>query len=135
MTKFLLHILLLVGLLLATPAWADFKAGLDAYNRGDYETALAEFRPLEEQGHAKAQLNLGDMYRFGWGVPQDYKEAAKWYRLAAEQGNAGAQHNLGIMYDKGQGVAAGLSGSRSLVSLGSGAGVCDCPVQPRRDVL
>ncbi len=35
MTKFLLHIPLLVGLLLATPAWADFQAGMDAYERGE----------------------------------------------------------------------------------------------------
>jgi len=33
MTKFLLHIPLLIGLLLATSAWADFQAGVDAHNR------------------------------------------------------------------------------------------------------
>jgi hypothetical protein len=25
---------------LAVPVWADFKAGMDAYNRGDYATVL-----------------------------------------------------------------------------------------------
>jgi hypothetical protein len=51
MTKFLLYIPLLVGLLLV-PAigWADFEAGLDADERGDYETAMKEWRPLAEQG-------------------------------------------------------------------------------------
>jgi len=105
MTKVLLHIPLLIGLLLV-PAlgWADFRAGLDAYERGDYDTALAEFRPLAEQGYASAQYNLGVMYDNGLGVPQDYREAAKWYRFAAEQGKVKAQSNLASMYHFGQGV-------------------------------
>jgi len=105
MTKFLLHIPLLVGLLLV-PArgQADYQAGIDAYLRGDYETALAEFRPLAEQGHASAQYNLGVMFDNGLGVPQDYREAAKWYRFAAEQGKVKAQSNLASMYHFGQGV-------------------------------
>ena len=57
-----------------------------------------------KQGHARAQYNLGLMYRDGYGVPQDHKTAVKWLRLAAEQGNASAQTNLGAMYYLGQGV-------------------------------
>ncbi len=34
---------------LAVPAWADFQAGVDAYQRGDYATALREWQPLAEQ--------------------------------------------------------------------------------------
>ena len=75
-----------------------------AYNRGDYDTALREWRPLAEEGVAGAQLNLGFMYDNGYGVPQNYKEAIKWYRRAAEQGNDRAQYNLGLMYDSGNGV-------------------------------
>ncbi len=104
MTKVLLHIPLLIGLLLATPAWADFQAGVDAYERGDYETALKEFRPLAEQGDAAAQYFLGFIYYDGEGVPQDYQEAAKWYRRAAEQGYASAESNLASMYVSGNGV-------------------------------
>ena len=85
-------------------AHADFQAGLDAYNQGDYATALKEWRPLAEQGDATAQFNLGVMYNFGQGVPQDYQEAVRWYRLAAEQGYAPAQFNLGFLYDKSLGV-------------------------------
>ncbi len=83
---------------------ADFKAGVAAYNRGDYATALREWRPLAKQGYAEAQSNLGVMYDIGHGVPQDYAEAVKWYRKAAEQGYAEAQHNLGRMYVKGLSV-------------------------------
>ena len=89
---------------LAAPAWAGFDEGLAAYQRGDYETALRELKPLAEQGDALAQAKLGVMYHHGRGVPQDYAEAAKWFCRAAEQGYAVAQHNLGVMYDKGQGV-------------------------------
>jgi len=105
MTMFLLCIPLLVGLLLV-PAlgWADYPAGEDAYNRGDYATALNEWRSLAAQGDAGGQNGLGLMYVKGQGVFQDSGEAAKWFRLAADQRYASAQYNLGLMYDKGQGV-------------------------------
>ena len=83
---------------------ADFQRGKDAYQSGDYATALREWTPLAEKGNASAQGNLGWMYDEGLGVPQDYKTAVKWYRLAAAQGLAVAQYNLGSMFYKGQGV-------------------------------
>ncbi len=49
----------------ASHAWADFMAGVEAYDRGNYATALTEFRPLAQQGVAGAQFNLGQMYRKG----------------------------------------------------------------------
>ncbi len=89
---------------LTSPAWAGFDEGEAAYQRGDYVTALREWRPLAEQGDVNAQFLLGAMYDKGLGVPQDYAEAVKWYRKAAEQGYAGAQNNLAFMYDDGEGV-------------------------------
>ena len=84
---------------------AMVEDGMAAYKRGDYGTALKIWRPLAEQGDAKAQVNLGFMNENGQGVPQDFAEAAKWYRKAAEQGNnAMAQHDLGRMYTEGRGV-------------------------------
>ena len=66
-------------ILLVWPALvqADFQAGKDAYDQGNYATALKEMRPLAEQGHADAQFNLGVMYSNGQGVPQDYREAVR----------------------------------------------------------
>ncbi len=95
---------LVLACALSAPAWAGFDEGLAAAKRGDYETALREWRPLAERGDADAQYNLGVMYDTGQGVAQDYAEALKWYRRAAEQGHADAQSNLGFMYAKGQGV-------------------------------
>ena len=89
---------------LAVPAWADYKAGEDAYNRGDYATAVHEWRPLAEQGDASAQVNLGTLYVNGQGVSEDYQQALYWFRLAAKQGNAMALTKLGLMYEHGKGV-------------------------------
>ncbi len=61
----------------------EFQAAKEAYERGDYDTALKELRPLADQGDATAQNSLGNMYFFGRGVPQDYDKAIRWYRLAA----------------------------------------------------
>jgi TPR repeat protein len=91
-------------LLLATPAWAGFDEGVAAYHRGDYATALREWRPLAEQGIGAAQGSLGSMYFMGHGVPQDYVKGAKWVRKAAERGNAFGQTELGTMYSLGRGV-------------------------------
>ena len=97
---------LLLALVLLWPmvGLADLAAGVEAYERGDYATAVREWRPLAEQGHAKAQTALGVMYDFGRGVPEDDAEAVKWYRLAAEQGYAKAQYFLGSMYYSGESV-------------------------------
>lgn len=56
----------------------DYNAGLEAYRAGDYETALAEWRPLAEQGNADAQFGLGLMYRNGKGIPQNDADAMVW---------------------------------------------------------
>ncbi len=105
MKEFLAYPVVLILLLgTGTPAFADFQKGLDAVNRGDFATALKEWKPLAEQGHAEAQYNLGVMYDRGEGVTQDDKAALKWYKRAAEQGDADAQNNLGFMYNHGQGV-------------------------------
>ena len=67
-------------------------------------TAFDNAKAKAEKGDAKAQTELGQMYRNGNGVPKDYAEAVKWYRKAAAQGNAIAQDNLGWMYCGGDGV-------------------------------
>jgi hypothetical protein len=101
-----LKVIALVLLLISNAGCAldPFVKGYNAYASKDYETALREFRPVAEQGDARAQFGLGLMYHEGQGVAQDYEEAMKWYRLAAEQGDAGAQNNLGVMYEWGHGV-------------------------------
>ena len=74
-----------------------FEDGVTAYERQDYATALRLFQPLADQGDASAQFNVGSMYAYGEGVPQNFAEAGKWFRRAADQGHATAQFNLGAM--------------------------------------
>ncbi len=69
------------------PEETDFHVGVEAWGRGDYDTALQEFRLLAEQGHAQAQVNLGIMSSQGRGVPKDSVQADRWYTLAASQGD------------------------------------------------
>jgi S1-C subfamily serine protease len=77
--------LLVATLLLAAPGSgsAGYGEGVDALNRQDYARALAELRPLAEQGHAKAQWALAYMYRRGLGVPKDPAKADEWERRSA----------------------------------------------------
>tara|TARA_B100000586_G_scaffold57964_1_gene39721 strand:+ start:69 stop:767 length:699 start_codon:yes stop_codon:yes gene_type:complete len=92
---------------------ADWKAGINAYLAGDYETALKIYRAAAEKGNIMAQFTLAGIYmnpkKFEkHGVKRDYKESAKWYHLAAEQGDDIAQFTIGLMYKKGQGVTKNL---------------------------
>ena len=83
-------------------AHADFDKGLEAWNKGDYQAALAEFRPAAEKGDARAQFYLGEAFNKGRGEVQDFAEAANWYRKAAAQNNVDAQETLCSMYFFGQ---------------------------------
>jgi len=89
---------------LALPARADFDKGKQAFDRGDYETALSELLPLAKQGDPKSQHILGEMYADGLGVDQDYAAALKWNKLSAEQDYAPAMADLGDLYYYGNGV-------------------------------
>ena len=83
---------------------ADFATGVDAYQKGDYATAMKEWLAVAEAGGAAAQFNVGLLYYDGKGVPQDYDQAAKWFNRAADQDYTKAQMNLGEMYYVGEGV-------------------------------
>jgi len=83
---------------------ANINVGANAYNDGDYATAIENWRPLADQGDALAQTYLGEMYKDGEGVEKDYNEAASLFRQAANQGNARAQNFLGVLYYRGDGV-------------------------------
>ena len=99
--QFFVPILLLIA---SSGLAADYDKGFNAYSEGDYATALAEWRPLAEQGDAKGQFGLGLLYANGWGVDLNDDEALKWYGLAAGQGHGEAAYNLGVMHANGWGV-------------------------------
>jgi len=87
---------MVLAIALAGPVMADQgEDGRLAYKRHDYATAIRLWRPLADQGDAKAQLLLGSMYQKGEGVSQNFVVAVKWYRLSANQGDATAPVLLG----------------------------------------
>ena len=52
----------------------------------DYAEAVKWYRLAAEQGHAKAQNNLGVMYAYGDGVVQDNILSHMWYNIASANG-------------------------------------------------
>ena len=81
----------------ATSAHADVRAGVTAWEAGDYARAINEWRPLAINGDADAQFNLGQAYKLGRGVQQDLPQASEWFRRAAAQGHLQAEDNLGLV--------------------------------------
>lgn len=88
---------------------ASMKTGIDAYQRGDYKTALDAFKSLAKKGDATAQYLLSELYYKGLGVSQDYYEAAKWCESAMQNGDDSALIRLGIMYKNGHGFTQNYS--------------------------
>jgi uncharacterized protein len=86
----------ITALALATPALADVKNGIDAYQRGDFASAVGAWRPLAIAGDADAQYNLGQAYRLGRGVPADPQMAESWFKKAADQGHERARNAYGL---------------------------------------
>ena len=58
------------------------------------KTAADWYTKAAEQGHAKAQFNLGVMYRNGEGVPRDYVQAYFWWSLSGAQGEQDATRKI-----------------------------------------
>ena len=82
----------------------DFSAGVEAYDRGDYEAAFVLWRSLAMGGDPRAQSRLGQMYAAGIGVRRNDQAALRWTRRAAEQGAVEARYDLAFRYSLGRGV-------------------------------
>lgn len=81
-----------------TPVLADYNAGLKAYQKKDYATALKEFKADKDKN---SYYNLGVMYFKGQGVKADHLRGVEWFKKAAEMGHVNAQFILGTLYDQG----------------------------------
>ncbi|WP_374408970.1 SPOR domain-containing protein [Pelagerythrobacter sp.] len=92
-----LQLLIAGSALAAAPASADVKDGVDAWSRGDYRAAVAEWRGPAESGDPDAQFNMAQAYRLGRGVERDAAQAEILYAKAAAQGHLKAADNYGLM--------------------------------------
>jgi TPR repeat protein len=62
---------------------AHFQKGYEAYEKGDFYTALLYLKPLVEEGHPAAELLMAKMYANGQGVKEDEGKAELLRNLAA----------------------------------------------------
>ncbi len=96
-----------------SPAYAaDFATGVAAYDGGRYGEALANWRPLADAGHIRAQVAIAGMYRNGTGTTPNARQAARWYRRAAEAGDPIAQLNYAEMLRDGIGTGRDRAAAR-----------------------
>ncbi|MEO7366270.1 MAG: SPOR domain-containing protein [Sphingomicrobium sp.] len=103
----------------AVPAAAQsVKAGIEAWQRADYVSAVGIWRPLAEAEDADAAFNLGQAYRLGRGVPTNLAAAQTWLERAARKGHVDAQSTLGLLlFDTGNRVG-GMRWLRSAAEQG-----------------
>lgn len=93
----------------AMPAFAGWDEGQAAFQSKDWPTALREFAPLANSGHAGATSRLGHMYFEGIGVAKNETEGLRLLMVAAEKGDAMAQDKVGMLYHQGRGLPRDVS--------------------------
>lgn len=74
------------------------------FDSGDYRDAANTLPSLAAGGDAEAETDLGYMYQYGLGVPQDENHALDLYKQAAAQGYAPGESALGVLLVQGNTV-------------------------------
>jgi SH3-like domain-containing protein len=82
----------------------DLERAVNAYNSGDYATAVSLWQFHAHQGNREAQYAMGVAYHEGNGVSHDLEKALSWFRQAAESNHPIAMFNLGVARWEGRGV-------------------------------
>ena len=86
---------------------AQFSLGaMLYYGAADTSQGVEWIRKAAAQQFGPAEFQMGQMYEFGFGLPQSDREALLWYRKAAEHGSAPGQRSVGDFYRKGRTVPA-----------------------------
>ncbi|WP_431823553.1 tetratricopeptide repeat protein [Burkholderia sp. F1] len=91
MKKTVLSLSFLLGV---APAFAGLQEGLDASEKNDWPTAIAELTPVAKAGNPEAASVLGDHYRYA-----DDEQAVKWSLVAAQHGDVKMQYEMGVRID------------------------------------
>ena len=80
------------------------ETGMSIPPRLDYAEAMLWYRKAAEQGYARAQTSIGDLFTHQNGIGVNYAEAMRWYRKAADQGFALAKTRMANNYTHALGV-------------------------------
>ncbi len=113
---------------LAAAANNDFGGGTMTFSglvRERVDQAHIDLKALQQraaQGEATAQAELGFLYFYGHGVPQDPASAFEWTQKAVDQGNTRAMLVLAEMYLAGKGVPKDLQRAFALASKAASLG-------------
>ena len=81
----------------------DTRAGLAAYEAGDYTRAHTLWRPRAEAGDAEAMFGIGRLYDRAFGTARDNVAARQWYDKAAAMGHRRAKSALAYFLLEGFG--------------------------------
>lgn len=76
---------------------ADYRMGLEAFDRDQFPVAYRTLRPFADQGDTTAEYAVGFMHAYGQGANRDYLEAARFLVRAARKGDKRAEELLGII--------------------------------------
>jgi TPR repeat protein len=112
-------IALAAWLLMAAPAVGqNVRAGVEAWQKGDYPSAVTIWTPLAAKGDADAAFNLGQAYRLGKGVPIDLAKAQRYLDQAARKGHVDAATTLGVLLFQNGNRAGAMRGLNKAAEAG-----------------
>lgn len=79
----------------------DYERGFEALASEDYQKAAYYLSFFASNGDARAQYNMGVMYRDGLGVERDAKAALTWFLYAAAQDHMLSNYAIGLLMRDG----------------------------------
>ena len=106
----------------AAPITPSIAAGTVAARNRNFALALANFKPLAEQGDADAERAMGQLLMQNCTGLQDKPAAVEWLNKAAAAGNIPAKNQLGSAYMTGNGVPLDDNKAFALFSQTAAAG-------------
>lgn len=87
-----------------------------------------ELKMKAQEGYVSQQLELGEAYLTGKGVPKSAANAEYWYEKAARSGDAEAENLVAYMYQAGIGVQADPAHAVRWYEMSAAAGCSDAMI-------
>ena len=107
-------------------AGEDLKAGIAAFEKGEFQQAAEIFGALAKDGNAEGMFYLGRMLEVGAGLPRPNTAAAlAQYQAAADAGSLKARNRMGLLYISGSGVLQDFDLAQKSLKAGAEGGLAD----------